>query len=121
MTIFRGRGWVNTVKAVFDFSKELTSSPSELKNALIEGTIAALFNRRWKSYYIKAEAEVDIAVVLQKRFIPVEIKNSLVLNKKDLKQILKYRHGFFGYAGSEIGYFEHLPVLPIPLLGYIAA
>lgn len=113
-------GWVNNAGTIFDLSKEVMSSPSELQNALIEGTVAALFNRRWNLYYIKGEGEVDLAVVAQKRFVPIEIKNSLVLSRKDLKQILKYRNGLVGYAGYEMGYFEHLQVLPIPLLAFIA-
>ncbi|MDI6731610.1 MAG: ATP-binding protein [Candidatus Margulisbacteria bacterium] len=114
------RGWANNSKTIYDLSIELVNSSSDLYTGLIEGTIAALFSRQRETYYIKAEGEVDLAIIQQRGFIPIEIKNSLTLNRKDLKQILKYQQGVIGYAGSEIGQFEQLRVLPIPLLGYIA-
>ena len=113
-------GYVNQSDDIFELSNELVESASGLKNSLIEGTVAELFSRNWESYYIKAEGEVDLAIVKNKKFLPIEIKNSLVLDKKDLKQILKYKSGIVGYAGFKVGKFEHLDVIPIPLLALLA-
>ena len=48
------RGWANKEKAIFNLSQELFRSPSDLQNALIEGSVVALFHRRLESYYLKA-------------------------------------------------------------------
>lgn len=112
-------GYIKNENDFFTLAKTTLESPSDLKNSLIEGTIASLFSRDWESYYIKAEGEVDIAIVKNNKFLPIEIKNSVTLNKKDLKQILKYKNGIIGYAGYEIGKFDHLDVVPIPVLGVL--
>jgi len=115
------RGWTAKNEAIFNLAAELLNSDSQIKSALIEGVIAALFHRRRELSYIKAEGEVDLALILSNSFFPIEIKNSLTLRKQDLKQILKYPRGLIGYTGSEIGRFEHLQVAPIPLLALLAA
>lgn len=112
-------GYIKNEDDFFTLAKTTLEASSDLKNSMIEGTIASLFSREWESYYIKAEGEVDIAIVKNNKFLPIEIKNSVVLNKRELKQILKYKNGIVGYAGYEIGKFDHLDVVPIPLLAAI--
>lgn len=112
-------GMAQSREQIFDSTKELMNSQGNLKNALIEGTVTSLFNRSFETYYIKAEGEVDLAIILSKHFIPIEIKNSLTLNKKDLKQILKYKRGIIGYAGLKTGKFEHLDVAPISFVSFL--
>lgn len=113
-------GLVQGKETPYDLSLDLLSSHSDIKNALIEGCVASLCRRKWEAYYIKAESEVDLVLVQADKFFPIEIKNTLALNSKDLKQILKYKHGLVGYAGLEAGAFKHLQVIPIPLLCFIA-
>lgn len=114
------RGWVKNEADGFKLSMELVVGKSDLKNALIESVLASIFNRSSETFYIKAEGEVDIALVKGKIFFPIEIKNSPTLNKGTLKQILKYNNGIIAYAGSEIGKFENLDVIPIPVLAMLA-
>ena len=66
-------------------------------------------------YYIKAEGEVDIAILSGKEFLPIEIKWTENLKRSELKQILKYRKGIICYKGRYLGKYEHLYVLPVPL------
>jgi len=113
-------GWIKNENDSFKLSNELLNKTSDLKNALIEQTISSLFNRDRQTFYIKAEGEVDIAIVSGKKFLPIEIKNSLAIDRKDLKQILKYKNGIVGYAGFESRKFEHLTVIPIPALAMLA-
>jgi predicted AAA+ superfamily ATPase len=94
---------------------------SEITSSLVEGVIASLCKRTWDSYYIKAEGEVDIAIVAGKKFYPIEIKYSPTLKRNDLKQILKYPKGIVAYRGPDCGMFDHLTVLPIHLLAYLVA
>jgi predicted AAA+ superfamily ATPase len=95
-------------------------SDGDLKNSLVEGTVASLFHRRRETYYIKAEGEVDLVLLNGKKLFPIEIKNSPTLRENDLKQILKYKQGLVGYAGNEIGWFKHLRVIPLSWLAYLA-
>lgn len=113
-------GWTYPHTSMAGKAMHVLDENSELKSALIEGVIASLLSRQRETFYIKAEGEVDVVVVSGDTFLPIEIKNSLVLNKKDLKQIFKYKQGVVAYAGSEIGRFDHLHVVPIPLLSYVA-
>ncbi|MCD6220605.1 ATP-binding protein [bacterium] len=83
---------------------------------IVEGCIVSLFRRNHKVYYIKAEGEVDLVILSGKRFLPVEIKWTENLKRSELKQILKYRKGIISYKGLRLGKYEHLYVLPVPLL-----
>ncbi|MBI5399004.1 ATP-binding protein [Candidatus Saganbacteria bacterium] len=114
-------GWVYNHNSYFDLSVEtLKNNTGRLKDSLIEGIMAALFKRQFETYYIKAEGEIDLALVNGNRFFPVEIKNSTLLRKNDLKQILKQKTGVIGYAGEEIAQFEKLEVIPNPILAMLA-
>lgn len=114
-------GWIKGRSDSFELSSEILNTSNDLQNALIEGVVASHFGRKRPIFYIKADGEVDVAVVKERKFFPIEIKNSKLINKRDLKQILKYQRGLVGYSGNEIGKFEQLDVVPIPLLALIAA
>jgi predicted AAA+ superfamily ATPase len=109
-------GWARGIYDYWEFAEKNILQESPLKAELIEGVIASLFRRKFKSFYIKSEAEVDLSVITGNTFLPVEIKNSARLRKNDLKQILKYKTGLIGYNGLQTGRFEQLHVLPLPLL-----
>lgn len=114
-------GYIKNENDIFELAKSVVDSKSDLKNSIMEGTVASLFSRsrEWTSYYIKAEGEVDIAIVKNRKFLPIEIKNSISLNRKELKQVIKYKNGVVGYAGYKIGKFEGLDVVPIPILAML--
>lgn len=114
-------GWVKGRADFFALSEGVISSSGDLKNALIEETISALFKRRWSTYYIKAEGEVDIAIIKGNRFFPIEVKNSVVFGPGEIKQIIKYKNGIIASAGQQIMPFRQLTIVPIPVLAAIAA
>ena len=62
----------------------------ERTSTLVEACAVAHYSRRYPTYYIKGEGEVDIAYVKDGRFWPVEIKWTSQLRPKTLKQIGKY-------------------------------
>lgn len=92
-----------------------------LRNALIEGTLVSLATRSFKTFYIKGESEVDLALVSQRRFLPIEIKWSLTPKMGELKQILKYKQGIVATRSHQKGRLEHLIILPIPFLAMLLA
>lgn len=89
---------------------------SEYKGNIVEGCISSLFKRKYRTYYIKSEGEVDMAILSGKGFLPIEIKWREDLPRNELKQILKYKNGIIGYKGTQFGRYEQLYVLPIPIL-----
>ncbi len=112
--------WEKNMEDCFALTQKICSENSDMRNSMIEGVISSLFKRRFDTYYIKAEQEVDIALVSSKKIFPIEIKCSLVLNKKDLKQIIKYKKGIVGYRGQQVFTIDQLDVVPIPLLALLA-
>lgn len=82
---------------------------------LVEACAVIHHRRRFPTYYIKAEGEVDIAYVDQGRFWPVEIKWTHQIRPKDLKQIAKYPHGRIWSRSRRYGKIEKIPVEPLPV------
>ncbi len=113
--------WLKGKNIFFESAKEIVDSSTEIKNILVEGAIAALFKRKWETYYIKAEGEVDIAIIKGNSFFPIEVKNSIVLGPSQVKQIVKYKKGIVANAGMEIMPFKHLILVPIPVMAMVAA
>jgi uncharacterized protein len=108
--------WAREIPNYWDFAEKHFLQESQLRTEILEGVIASLFRRKFKSFYIKAETEVDLCLITGKTFLPIEIKDSPNLKKNHLKQILKYKTGIIGYKGMQMGSFDHLHVLPLPLL-----
>lgn len=111
--------WAFKVDDPWVFVEKKVVHESTLKESIIEGCISALLRRNYPTYYIKADGEVDIAILVGRTFLPIEIKWSETLKKAELKQILKCRKGIIGYKGLRIGKYEHLSVVPIPLLALL--
>ena len=111
--------WADGEADPFALARRSIDARAELSSALVEGTVASIARRNWKSFYIKADGEVDIALLHGKGFFPIEIKCSESLRRQDLKQIMKYKRGIVAYRGTECGAFDHLTVMPIPLLAML--
>lgn len=81
---------------------------------IVEAIVVAHYRRHYATYYIKAEGEVDIAYVDQKRFWPVEIKWTNHLHPKDLKQINKYSNSLIltkSDCSGKIGNIDARPLV----------
>ncbi|MFW5788764.1 MAG: ATP-binding protein [Spirochaetota bacterium] len=63
---------------------------SESVGRLAELCADVHYSRRYPTFYIKAEGEVDIAYVSGGRFHPVEVKWTGQVRSKDMKQLQKY-------------------------------
>lgn len=109
------RAWLDPLSSPFDFQIKALFNDPMLYSDLVEACVATHYNRFYPTYYIKAEGEVDVAYIKNKRFYPVEIKWTSQLRPKDLKQISKYRNAEI-YAkitrASTIN--EKIPVKPLP-------
>jgi predicted AAA+ superfamily ATPase len=57
---------------------------------LVETVVINHFQRKYPTYYIKAEGEIDVAYIKDNRYWPIEVKWRNQLRPKELKQLTKY-------------------------------
>jgi len=60
---------------------------------VVEGVALNHYKRKFPTFYIKAEGEVDIVFLKEKKMFPLEVKWTGQIRSKDLKQIRKYQNG----------------------------
>ena len=74
----------------------------------IKAEIAVLssFINKNPIFYIKAEGEVDFALITDGKFLPIEVKWSKLVKKEEVRQILKYSNGYILYRGFEDGCYR---------------
>lgn len=85
------------------------------ENIKAESIAVSNFKRTHPTYYIKAEGEVDIVIVTEKGFTPIEVKWTNQLRSKDLKQLAKYKNGFILSKQKESSIIEGIPSHPLPI------
>jgi len=75
----------------------------DIDSKLVETTVVTHFRRKYPTYYIGAEGEVDLAYIDKNQFWPIEVKWTQQLRTKDLKQVIKYKNSkiFAKSAGIE--------------------
>ncbi|MCE2450889.1 MAG: ATP-binding protein [Candidatus Latescibacteria bacterium] len=84
------QSWLHAAQDPFAAQVRPLLADPERTGPLVEACAVAHYSRRYPTYYIKGEGEVDIAYVKDGRFWPVEIKWTSQLRPKTLKQIGKY-------------------------------
>ena len=84
------QSWLHEAQDPFTAQVRPLLADPERTGLLVEACAVAHYSRRYPTYYIKGEGEVDIAYVKDGRFWPVEIKWTNQLRPKTLKQISKY-------------------------------
>ena len=81
---------------------------------LVESTVVTHYRRKYPTYYIKAEGEIDLAYVDQSQFWPIEIKWTQQIRAKDLKQIIKYKNSKIFSRLVDFGAIQGVPVVFLP-------
>jgi predicted AAA+ superfamily ATPase len=83
--------------------------------ALIEGIVISLCKRYYPTFYIKGNlGEVDVALIHNHNFLPIEVKWTNQLRPQDLKQIQHYSNGIILWNRSEEHLFHKTPIIPLP-------
>lgn len=82
---------------------------------LVETIVTTHIRRKYPTYYIKSDGEVDIAYVKNKKFWPIEIKWTEQIRSHDLKQIKKYSNAQIFAKVNAITTTLHIPTLPLPV------
>jgi predicted AAA+ superfamily ATPase len=109
------RAWLEPTPDPFvDRILPATRDP-ERSGRLVEAVVATHCARRWPTYYIKAEGEVDVAYVAEGRFWPIEVKWFESVRPKDLRQIAKYPNGRILTRARRPSAAHGLPTIPLPM------
>jgi len=107
------KSWINPSENPFAQIEKDVQDPV-ISAALVKSVVANQFRRNYPTYYIKAEGEIDVVYVANKKFFPIEIKWRNQLRPEDLKQIKKFpRARIFSKIMSE-GLVDGITIEPLP-------
>jgi predicted AAA+ superfamily ATPase len=109
------RAWLNPCQDPFNQQVLPALNNPDWAARLTEACVITHYRRKFPTYYIKAEGEIDIAYIDKNRFWPVEIKWTKQLRPKQLKQISKYPNSLILTRSKQIGKIRNIPTMPLPL------
>ena len=109
------RAWLTPVTDPFQQQIQAALGDPVWESKIVEACVASHFHRLHPTYYIKAQAEVDVAYVRDGRFWPVEIKWTSQLRPKAIKQIARYDNGEIWSKSRRTGEINGVRVLPLPI------
>jgi predicted AAA+ superfamily ATPase len=109
------RAWLNPREDPFAEQVMPALNSPDWNARLAETSVVTHYQRKFPTYYIKAEGEIDIAYICKNRFWPVEIKWTKQLRPKELKQISKYSNGLILTRSKQFGRIANTPTEPLPL------
>lgn len=109
------RAWISPTKDPFQKQMQKILQDPEWCGKLVEAATVTQYRRYFPTYYIKAEGEVDIAYVEQRRIFPIEIKWTNQLHVKELKQVMKYSNSKILTKNQSSGKVSGIPTIPLPL------
>lgn len=107
--------WINPSKDPFNEQILSTIQDSKRCSSLVESVTITHLKRMFPTYYIKANGEVDLAYVKNKKFWPIEVKWTHQLRAQDLKQIQKYSNAQIWAKVDSIKTILNIKTIPIPL------
>lgn len=103
----------HTIERWLTRERYLTQISSE--SILVESCVAAQFYHRVPVYYLKAEGEIDLILVQEKKFLPVEVKWTSQTRSSDLKQLRKYQNSILLTKNLFKTTHENISAIPLPL------
>jgi len=109
------RAWLHPTKNPYRDQIQTAIQDPKLCGGLVEACVITHFRRHYeKTFYIKAEGEVDLAYVDADAFWPIEVKWTKQLHAKDLKQVLKYKNAQIWAHVDNRRELGNTPILPLP-------
>ena len=109
------RAWLDPTEDSFREQMQAATADSIWASRIVEAAVATHCRRAHPTYYIKAQAEVDVAYVHQGRFWPVEVKWTRQLRPKTIKQITRYDNGEIWSRSRASSVINGVEVAPLPL------
>lgn len=108
------KAWLDPIKNPFETQIKPVLDNPEWCAKIVDACVTTHFSRYYPAYYIKAEGEIDLAYIFNRRFWPILITWTNQLHAKDLKQILKYPNGKILTKSQRSGTIEHIRTEPLP-------
>ncbi len=109
------RAWLEPVTDPFvEQMRPCTEDPVQA-SALVELCVVTHARRHFPCYYVKAEGEVDLAIVAGGRVWPLEVKWRRQVRPKDLKQVAKYPQAAIAAPTRGIHELSGVAVIPVPV------
>ncbi|HBC88402.1 MAG TPA: ATPase [Lentisphaeria bacterium] len=109
------RAWLEPVRQPYEESVLPFVADNEKAGFLAEGIAIALCRRKYRSFYIKAEKEVDLAYIKDRKVCQAEVKWTNQIRSSELGQLLKYPKGVILSKQKTVAEIEKHPVIPLPL------
>jgi len=109
------RAWLAPGEDPFERQIRPAGEDPHWASRIVEACVASHLRRFHPTYYIKAQAEVDVAYVRGGRFWPVEVKWANQLRPKALKQIARYDNGEIWSKDRRPGEINGVKALPLPI------
>ena len=109
------RAWLTPSRAPYEEQVQPALNDPEWSARLAESVVTTHYRRRFPTYYIKAEGEVDVAYVVGNRFRPIEVKWTGQLRPKEIKQIRKYSNALILSKTRHPGMIMGVPSRPLPV------
>ncbi len=107
--------WLSNDAHPFENARRRLASDPEWTSRLVEAAVVTHFRRHGPTFYIKARGEVDVALVRNGGFDPVEVKWTTQLRAKDLAQVATYPNGRVWARTRRPSVLQGLPVEPLPV------
>jgi predicted AAA+ superfamily ATPase len=95
--------------------RERLLNKSSTLNMLVESCVASQFHRLWPTYYVKSRGEIDVVVVKDKKWIPIEVKWSNQIRNHDLKELKKHRRSIIVSKTLLEKEYEGIKEYPLPV------
>ena len=109
------RAWLEGTPSPFDNQIKPAINDPKLSSLLVEACVVSHYRRYYPTYYIKAEGEIDVAFIKDKRFWPIEVKWHNQIRPKELKQIKKYKNSQIYSKVMHNTSIDHVPIVALPI------
>ena len=80
---------------------------------IVEGIVVSHFARKYPTYYLKADGEIDVVTIDHEKPSFIEVKWGNQIRPKDLKQIKKYKNTLILTKMLEEGKIDDIPTYPL--------
>jgi predicted AAA+ superfamily ATPase len=110
------RAWLEPVADPFAVQMQPCAADSVCASALVELCVVTHARRHFPCFYIKAEGEVDLAIVADGRFWPLEVKWRRQVRPKGLKQVAKYPQAAIAAPTRGLERLGGVAVIPVPVV-----
>lgn len=113
---FALNAWIEESANPYDEIVAPIMNNPETVSCLVESIVVNHFRRCLPTYYIKGKGEIDVAVLINKKIQPVEVKWRGQIRPGDLKELLRFPNGIIASKTNMISTISNMVNLPLPVL-----